>query len=224
MLTPPFLVHPAPHWSGGGFDREILARGQLGGRPGHPGQVAAITRTGTLTGEILLRGVTVPRRIGTLPSRAVSVPFSTSYITGPLAFDANGSRLAVQNTDGQVRVFDVDRRRSLLGGAPATGNDALIGFGPGNGVVTSVYGKDAVRIRDLTDAETSSTLPVAAGDWVAASVRNHRLTVDTGTLRQTFDLRPDEQFRTLCAAAGRDCTDAERRLLPEGTPAELPCG
>jgi WD40 repeat protein len=224
VLTPPFLVHPAPNWSGGGFDREILARGQLVGRPGHPGQVAAITRTGTLTGEILLWDVTVPRRIDTLPSRAVSVPFSTSYVTGPLAFDANGSRLAVQNTDGQVRVWDVDRRRSLLGGAPAMGNDALIGFGPGNSVVTSVYGKDAVRIHDLTDDETSSTLPVADGDWVAGYVRNHRLTVDTGTLRQTFDLRPDEQFRTLCAAAERDYTDAERKLLPEGTPAEPPCG
>ncbi|MFJ7334377.1 hypothetical protein ACIQUU_14130 [Streptomyces sp. NPDC101116] len=223
VLTPPFLVHPEPNWSGGGFDREIFARGQLVGRPGHPGQVAAITRTGTLAGEILLWDVTVPRRIGTLPSRSVSVPFSTSYVTGPLAFDTNGSRLAVQNTDGQIRVWDVDRRRPLLGGAPATGNDALIGFGPGHSVVTSVFGKDAVRIHDLTGDETSSTLPIADGDWVGGYVRNHRLTVDTGTLRQTFDLRPDEQFRTLCAA-GRDYTDAERKLLPEGTPTQPPCG
>ncbi|WP_031112251.1 hypothetical protein, partial [Streptomyces sp. NRRL S-146] len=173
---------------------------------------------------ILLWDVTVPRRISPLQSRAVSVPFSTSYVTGPLAFDADGSRLAVQNIVGQVRVWDVDRRRTLTGPAPATGNDALIGFGPGHSVVTSVFGKDVVRIHDLTDDEASGTLPVADGDWVAGSVRNHRLTVDTGTLRQTFDLRPDEQFRTLCAAAGRDYTNAERQLLPEGTPAEPPCG
>ncbi|CAL9489355.1 nSTAND1 domain-containing NTPase [Streptomyces sp. enrichment culture] len=224
VLTRSFLVHPAPNWSGGGFDRQILARGQLLARPGHPGQVAAITRTGTLTGEILLWDVTVPRRIGTLPSRAVSVPFSTSYVTGPLAFDTDGSRLAVQNTDGQVRAWDVDRRRALPGGAPATGNDALIGFGPENSIVTAVYGKDIVRIHGLTDDGASVTLPIADGDWVAGYVRDRRLTVDSGRLRQTFDLRPEEQFRTLCAAAGRDYTGAERRLLPKGTPPGPPCG
>ncbi|MEU3297421.1 hypothetical protein ABZ722_34455 [Streptomyces longwoodensis] len=183
-----------------------------------------MTRTGTLTGEILLWDVTASQHIGTLPSRAVSVPFSTSYVTGPLGFDADGSRLAVQNTDGQVRVWDVSRRKPLPGGAPATGNDALIGFGPGHSVVTSVFGKDVVRIHDLTDDAASGTLPVADADFVAGSVRNHRLTVDTGILRQTFDLRPDEQFRTLCSAVGRDYTDAERRLLPKGTPPEPPCG
>ncbi|MFF5981058.1 hypothetical protein ACFY78_19640 [Streptomyces olindensis] len=224
VLTRPFLVHPAPNWSGGGFDRQLLARGQLLARPGHPGQVAAITRTGTLTGEVLLWDVTAPRRIGTLPSQAVSVPFSTSYVTGPLAFDPDGVRLGVQNTDGQVRVWDVDRRRALPGSAPATVLDALIGFGPGNSVLTAVYGKDVVRIHDLTDGGMSGTLPVADGEWVAGYVRHQRLTVDTGILRQTFDLRPEEQFRTLCAAAGRDYTDAERRLLPEGTPSQPPCG
>ncbi|MFK4123638.1 hypothetical protein [Streptomyces longwoodensis] len=138
--------------------------------------MAAMTRTGTLTGEILLWDVTASQRIGTLPSRAVSVPFSTSYLTGPLGFDADGSRLAVQNTDGQVRVWDVSRRKPLPGGAPATGNDALIGFGPGHSVVTSVFGKDVVRIHDLTNNSASGTLPVADADFVAGSVRNHRLT------------------------------------------------
>ncbi|MFJ4809191.1 nSTAND1 domain-containing NTPase [Streptomyces longwoodensis] len=223
VRTRPFLVHHVPNWSGGGFDRQILARSQLVARPGHPGQVAAMTRTGTLTGEILLWDVTAPRSISTLPSRAVSVPFSTSYVTGPLAFDADGSRLAVQNTDGQVRVWDVDRRKPLSGGAPATGNDALIGFGPEHTIVTSVFGRDMVRIHDLSHDAASAMLPVADGDWVAGSVRSHWLTLDTGILRQTFDLRPDEQFRTLCAAAGRDYTDAERRLLPKGTPPEAPC-
>ncbi|MFF9089857.1 hypothetical protein ACF1BE_26185 [Streptomyces sp. NPDC014991] len=181
----------------------------------HPEDISADERA-----YILL---TAPRRIGTLPSRAVSVPFSTSYVTGPLAFDADGSRLAVQNTDGQVRVWDVGRRRLLPGGTPATGNDALIGFGPGHSVVVSVFGKDVVRIHDLTDDGASGTLPVAYADFVAGSVRKHRLTVDTGILRLTFDLRSDEQFRTLCAAVGRDYTDAERRLLPKGAPPEPPC-
>ncbi|CAM5268437.1 hypothetical protein SFUMM280S_05610 [Streptomyces fumanus] len=78
VRTRPFLVHPVPDWSGGGLDQRILARGQLVAHPDHPGQVAAMTRTGILSGEILLWDVTAPRRIGTLPSRAASVPFSTS--------------------------------------------------------------------------------------------------------------------------------------------------
>ncbi|GHF28101.1 hypothetical protein GCM10018772_62230 [Streptomyces fumanus] len=174
VRTRPFLVHPVPDWSGGGLDQRILARGQLVAHPDHPGQVAAMTRTGILSGEILLWDVTAPRRIGTLPSRAASVPFSTSYVTGPLAFDADGSHLAVQNTDGQVRVRDVGRHRPLPGGAPATGNDALIGLGPEHSVVLSVFGADMVRIHDPTDAAASGMLPVADGDWVASSLRSHR--------------------------------------------------
>ncbi|MFD7530966.1 hypothetical protein ACFV8E_25765 [Streptomyces sp. NPDC059849] len=47
--------------------------------------------------------------------------------------------------------------------------------------------------------------------------------MDSGAVRQSFELRPEAQFRALCDAAGRDYTDAERELLPDGTPDEPPC-
>ncbi|WP_133916778.1 hypothetical protein [Streptomyces sp. NBC_00582] len=59
-------------------------------------------------------------------------------------------------------------------------------------------------------------------DWTAGFVDGHRLTVGTGRLRQTFDLRPDAQFRALCAVAGRDCTASERELPPDGSPSQPP--
>lgn len=54
LLNRPFLVHLAPN-STDPFPGAFLT-GQLIARPGHPGQVAAVTRAGALRGEILLVG------------------------------------------------------------------------------------------------------------------------------------------------------------------------
>ncbi|NBM16157.1 serine protease [Streptomyces sp. GC420] len=225
VRTRPFLVHPAPNWAGLGASAEILARGQLISRPGHPGQVAVVTRTGTLRGEILLWDVRSPRRVTTLSVPPISVPLAigTEFLAGPLAFDSDGSQLAVEHTDGRMRVWDVDRRKPLARSVPSRANDTLVGFGPGASVITYLWAEKQVQVNDLTDDAASVTLPVTDGDGIAGSVRSHRLTIENGSLRQTFDLRPDAQFRTLCAAAGRDYTEAERKLLPEGTPSEPPC-
>ncbi|RYJ22870.1 hypothetical protein CU044_5702 [Streptomyces sp. L-9-10] len=223
VRTRPFLVHPAPNWAGTGLTSEILAKSRLIARPGHPGQVAAVTRTGTQRGEILLWDVRTPRRVDTLTGTAVNVPFGVDSLAGALAFDADGSRLAVANTDGQVSVWDVDRGKRHTRSVPRASNDVLIGFGPGDSVVTYLFDKKQVQIYDLTGDGAVGALPVAGGDWISGFVRGHRLTVDTGRLRQTFDLSPGAQFRTLCAAADRDYTEAERKLLPEGTPSQRPC-
>ncbi|PVE04151.1 hypothetical protein Y717_13875 [Streptomyces scopuliridis RB72] len=223
VRTRRFLVHPAPNWAGTGLTGEIFVRSQLIARPGHPGQVAAVTRTGTQRGEILLWDVWSQRRVTTLPGPAISVPFATDSFTSALAFDADGSHLAVQNVDGQVMVWDVDRRKQLARSAPRASNDALVGIGSGDSVVTYLSDKKQVQFYDLTGDGASGTLPVAGGNWIAGFVHGHRLTIDTGRLRQTFDLNPDTQFRTLCAAADRDYTEAERKLLPEGTPSQPPC-
>ncbi|WP_158102460.1 trypsin-like peptidase domain-containing protein [Streptomyces africanus] len=220
--TRPFLVHPAPNWAGIGFTNEISARGQLLARPGHPGQVAVVTRTGNLRGEILLWDVRAPRRITTLSVPGITVPYSPESLAGALAFDADGSHLAVQNPDGRVRVWDLDRRKQLARSTPSTVGDILVGFGPGDSVVTYLSNKSRIQIHDLMGDGTSVTVPVA-GDWTTGLVQGHRLTIDTGAVRQTFDLRPSTQFRTLCTAAGRDYTKAERKLLPEGTPSKPPC-
>ncbi|KUN57921.1 hypothetical protein AQJ46_45255 [Streptomyces canus] len=223
VLTRPFLVHPAPNWAGIGFTNEIGARGQLLSRPGHPGQVVAVTRTGTLRGEILLWDVRAPRRITTLNGPTITVPFSTETLTTAFTFNADGSSLAVQNSDGQLRVWDVDRNKKRVLNAIRSASDTLIGFGQADSIITYLYGKKQVQIYEQAGDGTFETLPIEGDDWTAGFVNGHRLTIETGRLRQTFDLRPDVQFRTLCAAAGRDYTKAERELLPEGTPSEPPC-
>ncbi|NUS85789.1 MAG: AAA family ATPase [Streptomyces sp.] len=218
----PFLVHPTP--TSTGSTNEPSVSGQLIARPGHPGQVVAVTRRGTVRGEILLWNVRAPRPITTLSGPAIRTPSTlTSAVTSTLAFDADGSRLAVQNADGQVRVWDVDRKKQLSGGAPVSALDTLVGFGPGDSIVTYVAAKHQVLIHPLAGDGASGTLAVSGDDWTAGLVNSHHLTIETGHLRQTFDLRPDAQFRALCAAAGRDYTTAERKLLPEGTPSNPPC-
>lgn len=218
----PFLVHPTP--TSTGSTNELSVAGQVIARPGHPGQVVAVTRRGTVRGEILLWDVRAPRPITTLSGRAISTPSTlTSAVTSTLAFDADGSHLAVENADGKVRVWDVDRKKQLSGGAPVSTLDTLVGFGPGGSIVTYVAAKHQVLIHALTGDGASGTLAVSGDDWTAGLVNGHHLTIETGHLRQTFDLRPDAQFRTLCAAAGRDYTTAERKLLPEGTPSNPPC-
>lgn len=132
----------------------------------------------------------------------------------------------MQNSDGQVRVWDIDRRKRLARSAPSAADDILIGFGRGDSVLTFLSAKKQVQIYDRTGDGRSITLAVAVGDmsyWTMGFVHGRYLTVDTGALRQTFDLSPDAQFRSLCAAVGRDYTRAERKLLPEGTPSKPPC-
>lgn len=228
VLTEPFLVHPAPNWDGLGMS-EAFGHGQLVARPGHPGQVAVVTRRGSERGEILLWDVRAPRRIATLAGPAILVPYNPGPLTQPLAFNADGSRLATQNSDGRVRVRDIDRWRQLVGSVPGSIGDTLVGFGSKDSLVTYDADEQQVRFHRLSGDRTISTLPIASGasasgEWVGGFVRGRRLTIDTGTLRQTFDLRPEEQFRALCAAAGRDYTKAERKLLPVGTPSGPPCG
>ncbi|MYX33429.1 MULTISPECIES: AAA family ATPase [unclassified Streptomyces] len=222
VLARPFFVHPTP--TSAGSTNELSISGNLIARPGHPGQVVAVTRRGAVRGEILLWDVRVPRRITTLSGPSISTSFASfTSVTSPLAFDADGSRLAVKNADGQVRVWDVDGKKQLSDGALVSAGDALVGFGPGGSVVTYVTAKHQVLVYDLKGDGLSGTLAVSGDDWTAGVVDGRRLTIDTGDLHQTFDLRPDAQFRALCAAAGRDYTSAERKRLPEGTPSRPPC-
>lgn len=224
--TKPFRVDPGPSLSG---NADHLLRGPLTARPGHPGQVAVATIAGGQRGEILLWDTRSPRRIARLRGPAISMPWGRfDSVSSPLAFDADGSHLAVQNSDGQVRVWDVDRPKQSARSVPSSTGAQLVGFGPGNSIVTYHSEKKLIKIHALTGDDAPATLAVAAGDTVAgdvvaAFVRDQRLTLDTGDLRQSFDLRPDAQFRALCAAAGRDYTKAERKLLPDGTPSKPPC-
>ncbi|MEU0278781.1 trypsin-like peptidase domain-containing protein [Streptomyces sp. NPDC006195] len=228
LLTRPIPAHPDPDRSGMGTLDDIFTEGRLVPRPHHPGQVAVVTRRGAAFGDILLWDLRTPRHIATLSGLAISAPFVSSDDppNDPLAFDERGSRLAVENSGGGVRVWDVDRGKQLPGSATNSSDGYMIGVGAGDKVLT--YKEGRVTIHDLTDAGDTTTLNVPEG--AVASVRGNRLEVLLGgvqgsfTLRlRTFDLRPEAQFRALCDAVDRDYTTAERELLPDGTPAQRPC-
>ncbi|MFB7408307.1 trypsin-like peptidase domain-containing protein [Streptomyces sp. NPDC056202] len=228
LLTRPVAAHPDPDRAGMGTIDDIFTEGRLLTRPHHPGQVAAVTRRGAAFGDVLLWDLRAPRYIGTLSGPAISATFVADDAppTGPLAFDEGGSRLAVENGDGEVRVWDVDRRKELPGSAPGSVDGHLIGMSEGDRVLT--YRNGQVTIHDLVDADNSTTLHVP--DGAQAFVRGNRLEVYLGGVqgsftlrRRTFELSPESQFRALCAVANRDFTPAERGLLPDGTPAERPC-
>ncbi|PZT70384.1 hypothetical protein DN402_34010 [Streptomyces sp. SW4] len=164
------------------------------------------------------------QRLAVLTGPSVVVPFTSRTHTGSFAFDADGSHLAVSVEGMQVRIWDVDREQQLKDIAHGVSGH-LVGFGPGGTVVTHDDLKGRVRIHRLTRGSIDAplTVPVQGGDSAMGSLHGDRLTVDSYFVSQTFSLDPDTQFRTLCAAAGRDYTPAERKLLPDGTPSEPPC-
>ncbi|GLY23030.1 trypsin-like peptidase domain-containing protein [Micromonospora sp. NBRC 101691] len=228
LLTRPFLAQSAS-WTGPRHFGEVFITGHLVARPQHPGQVAVVTRSSMGLGEILLWDLRTPQHIATLSGQAVSSPtgYDREPERPPFLFDESGSRLAVQSDGGGVRVWDVDGQKQLAGSASVPTSHALIGISTGDRVVT--YNEGAVTLHDLADASNSDTLHVLGQP--EEYMRGEHLTVvvrdgdETFRLRQlTVDLRPEVQFRTLCAVAGRDYTEAERELLPDGTPAQPPCG
>ncbi|MET4926920.1 trypsin-like peptidase domain-containing protein [Streptomyces sp. PSRA5] len=227
VLTQPFLAHRGPNSNGPLGD--LFTYGQLVRRPGHPGQVALVTRAGSGRGEILLWDVRAPRRVAMLPGPPIRVPYTEDSLSSGLVFTPDGSRLAVQNSDGQVRVWDVDRGKLSPGEVSTASTNNLIGFAPDGSLVTyfTDASKGLIKIHDLADGSTITLAATRANgeitDTTAMITRGHQLLIDNSTGRRTFDLRPEAQFRTLCAAAGRDYTKAERKLLPKGTPSEPPC-
>lgn len=228
LLTRPVPAHPDPDRSGIGTLDDIFTQGRLVPRPHHPGQVVAVTRRGAAFGDILLWDLRTPRHIRTLTGLPIAATFTSSDdpSPGPLVFDERGSRLAVETSGRNVRVWDVDRDKQLPGSAISSLDGYVIGVDAEDRVLT--YKEGRVTIHDLTDAGNSTTLNVPEG--AVASVRGNRLEVLLGGVRgsftlrrRTFDLRPEAQFSALCKLADRDYTPAERELLPDGTPAQPPC-
>jgi WD40 repeat protein len=226
VLTQPFLAHPGPNTNGPLVD--LFISGQLMSRPGHLGQVAVVTRAGGGNGEILLWDVRAPRRVAVLTGPVIDTPYTDDSLSSGLVFTPDGSRLAVQNSDGQVRVWDVDHRKLLPGGVSRLSSNELIGFDPDGSLVSRDADKGLVEIHDPTDG-SSVTLEVTAkiteeiSTATARIMPGYQLLIDNGAGRRTFDLRPKAQFDALCTAVGRDYTKDESELLPKGTPSGPPC-
>ncbi|WP_447040503.1 nSTAND1 domain-containing NTPase [Streptomyces sp. DSM 118878] len=188
---------------------------QLVARPGHPGQVAVTDRRG----KISLWDLRAPRRVDTLHGAPISYGSASAPYEALLAFDPTGTYLAVVNDDAQARVWNVPKRKRYTRGIPwADDKDGLVGLTTDGHVM--VFRDDRLRFVDPGRGGSDFSVPLMRGLF---HVDGERLVVDTGTARQTIDLRPEAQFRALCDAAGRDYTAAERRLLPEGTPEGPPC-
>ncbi|MFF0159905.1 trypsin-like peptidase domain-containing protein [Streptomyces sp. NPDC005263] len=222
VLTQPFFAHSKGPVAGSSM------YGQLMPRPGHSGQVAVVTRKGADNGEILLWDVRTPRQVAVLTGPATDTTYTDKSLGSGLVFTPDGSRLAVQNSDGQVRVWDVDRRKRLPERVPRLSMNQLIGFGPDGTLVSHVADKRLIEIRDLTDGssvtwDVSEKVDEEITNATARITPGGHLLIDNGAGRRTFTLRPEDQFRELCTAAGRDYTKAERKLLPEGTPSGPPC-
>ncbi|MFE7268016.1 AAA family ATPase [Streptomyces sp. NPDC057592] len=226
VLSKPFLSHPGPNSDGPAAD--LFSSGQLLARPEHSGQVAVVTRAGGTRGEIMLWDIRTPRKVTQLAGQSVSPPGMTSLIDTKLAFTATGDRLAVVNSDGEVRVWDIKRRKPLPGRVSGLSGPQLIGFTPDGSLAVYVAEKKLLEIHDLAN---DSSVTLATGEGIGEEITqattritpDGHLIVDSGRQRRTFDLRPESQFRTLCSAANRDYTTAERKLLPEGTPPKPPC-
>ncbi|WP_331738621.1 trypsin-like peptidase domain-containing protein [Streptomyces sp. NBC_01276] len=224
VLTQPFLAHPGPN-NNRGLLGDFFVYGQLMARPGHPGQVAFVTRAGGARGEVRLWDVRVPEQAAPLVGPAVGSSLTERSFGSSLVFSSDGSRLAVANSDGRIRIWDVDRRTRLQQEVPHPSLNRLIGFTPDGRLLTYLNGM--IKIYDLANGSFLS-LPAAehseeVSDTTAQVASDHRLLIDNAGGRRTFDLRPEVQFRTLCAGAGRDYTENERKLLPKGTPSGRPC-
>ncbi|MEV0122120.1 trypsin-like peptidase domain-containing protein [Streptomyces sp. NPDC050703] len=187
---------------------------QLVARPEHAGQVAVHDRSGA----ILLWDLRAPRRVAVL--RGAPVSYGPAGVYSALAaFDPAGRYLAVVNDDAQARLWDVPRGKQLPPGIPWTdGKDGLVG--PTRDGRVMVLRGGQLHFVDPGHEGNNLAVPVMKG---VIHADGDQLVVDSGAVRQKFDLRPEAQFRHLCEAAGRDYTDAERKLLPEGTPDGPPC-
>ncbi|QUI29860.1 hypothetical protein H9W91_02530 [Streptomyces alfalfae] len=211
VTTPPFSVH-----RGSGADRTpegSFIGDQLVARPEHSGQVAVNDRSGS----ILVWDVRTPKRVEKLHGAPVS--YGSGGVHPLIAFDPAGRYLAVVNDDAQVRVWDVPADKRLARGLPwVNDRDGLVGLTRDGQVM--VFRDGQLHFVDPNREGNKLSVPVMRG---VIHADGDQLVVDSGAVRQVFDLRPEAQFRHLCDAVGRDYTDAERKLLPEGTPDGPPC-
>ncbi|MDK0519349.1 AAA family ATPase [Streptomyces sp. ML-6] len=193
---------------------------QLAARPKHPGQVATATFGSTIGRNAVLLWDLRGSRLVTAPLRGMPVTTAPPGARYPasFAFDPAGTHLAVVNTDTRARVWDVSSAKPVAPPVSWKTEDQLAGLTADGRVVA--FRDKRLHFIDPEESGNNMSMPVPPG---LLHLDGHRLTVESKGVKQSFDLRPEAQFRALCDAAGRDYTAAERELLPEGTPDEPPC-
>ncbi|MFJ2896072.1 AAA family ATPase [Streptomyces sp. NPDC087218] len=192
---------------------------QLVARPKHPGQVATATFGSTIgRNAVLLWDLRGSRLVTALRGMPVTTaPLSAQYATS-FAFDPAGTRLAVVSTDSRTRVWSVPSTKPVAPPVSWKTEDQLAALTADGRVVA--FRDKRLHFIDPEESGNNLSMPIPPG---LLHLDGHRLTVESKGVKQSFDLRPEAQFRALCDAAGRDYTAAERKLLPDGTPGEPPC-
>ncbi|MFD7981037.1 trypsin-like peptidase domain-containing protein [Streptomyces sp. NPDC059071] len=198
------------------------ATGQLRARPGHPDQVAVVTRTMRDNGTVELWNLRAGTRLRTFPTGAL--PYAFGPDPSPyLVFDPAGRTLLTSHDDGFLRRWDAEK------GTPARpplalGDEGarLVGLGPGELLVTVDPVTGDTRFWDLGTGRLLTDLPLAAP--LGVRIQGTRLLAAGDGWFLDLDLRPGEMTKALCAGAlARDFTAAERDLLPPGAPRNPPC-
>ena len=196
--------------------------GQLRARPGHPGHVAVVTRDGLRDGEVQLWDLRARKRLRTLSTVPLTgAPLASSNKVS-VAFTRDGARLATENSDHFVRVWNVDRGTMLDKPLPIGDDDELAGFSARDRLITQSAADSRFTVWNVDTGGSVAELPFLKQMITVAVGDGRLLTVGDGWF-QTMDLAPKRAFRRLCASVGRDFTAAERRLLPPGAPRDAPC-
>jgi hypothetical protein len=140
-----------------------------------------------------------------------------------MVYSSDGQELLLQNDDGYVHRWDV-AAGVVKGPRIAVDTlDDLIGA-TGRGTVITMSGEGGF---DLWEADTGAPIEIIlekGGESPTAVIRGDRLFTAVEGVSHSYDLRPAQWFKQLCAAADRDYTKDEKdHLLPPGTPPERPC-
>ncbi|MFE7614859.1 AAA family ATPase [Streptomyces sp. NPDC057496] len=218
VTTRPFSIHRDAR-DGDSGDDVHFGNIQLAARPKHPGQVATATFGSTIgRNAVLVWDLRDSRLVTTLRGMPITTGPPGAQYPASFAFDPAGTHLAVVNTDTRAQVRNVSSGKSVAPSVPWKTEDQLAGLTADGRVVA--FRDKRLHFIDPEESRNNVSMPVPPG---LLHLDGHRLTVESKGVKQSFDLRPEAQFRALCDAAGRDYTAAERKLLPEGTPDEPPC-
>ncbi|WDZ82828.1 trypsin-like peptidase domain-containing protein [Micromonospora cathayae] len=173
-------------------------------RPGRAGEVAVVQPSGDV--EVW----SVPRR-----DVVVRLEVSAARNQGAVVFHPEGTRMAVQSSNGDVTVWDVDSGRSRGGIIPTGPVDSMLGFTGDSGLVTvGSAGAPGAKLWDERTGKLLAALPVASTEnaplW---SLTGGTLSSVQGSQVRTLPLDPEQWMRRLCGLSDRPYTPDEREVI-----------